>query len=396
VTGTSECGRRIRSGRRIWSGRRVRPVRALARLLGTAAVLATVTGAWIGVAGSLPAGAISVGPFSIEPAKAPGQLFGRSDFDYDVVPGQVVHDAVVLTNTTAAPEDFRIWAADAYNTAIGGAFAVRPESWKNHGVGSWIHLPLDPSTIYELPGNTSATLDFTLRVPADASPGSHAGGIVALEVHPGTSPRGYGHVSVNLGVAAAVFVHVAGTVRPGAAVSAIHVTPFVSPFAFATGSSKASLSFQLVNTGNSVLDGSAVATVRNMFGDIVKRYRGVGVQDFLPGERFTIREPSWSGLPLAGPEHVSVSFEAKGIGVVSGSASFWIFPWLLVVIVIVVLAGGIWLMAIWRRRRKRTRGQRAGVPGSPEGMGSLHSGSGDGEVIGSEQPPEVSRPLTRT
>ncbi len=316
-------------------------------------------------ASSQPAGAVSVGPFSIEPARTPGALFGRPDFNYDVVPGQRIHDAVVLSNTTSAPEDFRVWAADAYNTAVGGGFAIRPMTWVNHGVGAWIQLPLSRDSIYQLPGNTAVTLNLTLTIPPDATPGVHAGGIVALEIPPGTSPRGYGHVNVHLGVATAVFVHVQGAAKAGAALGGVQVQASVPPLAFVSGSSEAHVSFQLENTGNTVLNGMARATVTNIFGQTVKVFPAVPVNDFLPGQHFTIKEPTWRPLPVVGPEQLRVAFDSRGLDPVIGSSSFWIVPWLLVLIfalAVIMLVLGVW----WRGRDRHQEDHGGtGIPGMP-------------------------------
>ena len=45
----------------------------------------------------------------------------RASFHYTMAPGSTVADTLVLANPTSYEETFKIWAADAYNTSLGGA-----------------------------------------------------------------------------------------------------------------------------------------------------------------------------------------------------------------------------------------------------------------------------------
>lgn len=305
------------------------------------------------VVGGTDAGALGIPSFSLTPISAPGAA-PRSAFHYDMLPGQTINDSVVLTNQTSQLEDFQIWASDGYNTTVGGAFTLRPVGYPMTGVGTWINTHLG-TAVYGLAGNTSVTINFSATVPANATPGLHAGGIEALNVTPVAQPsHGPTHFVIHRGIAEAVFVQVAGPVHAAAAVSDIAVKSSVPAIGF--GSSSAGVSFQLENTGNTLLSGNAVATVTDLFGRTVKTFRTVGVQAFVPGGRFTVQEPTWHNLPFIGPETVHVTFTSPGMKEATGQSTFWVFPWLLVLLILLVLGLVIWRVIVRRRNRVGTTG----------------------------------------
>jgi hypothetical protein len=208
------------------------------------------------------------------------------------------------------------------------------------GVGTWIDTHLG-SGVYGLDGNTSVTINFSVTVPQNATPGMHVGGIEALDVTPVPQPKhGPAHFVINRGIGSVVFV------------SGISVESSVPPIGF--GHSSANVSFQLENTGNTLLSGTAVAKVTDLFGRTVKTFKPVSVQVFVPGSRFTVIEPTWNNLPFIGPETVHVTFNASGMKPATAESTFWIFPWLFVLLVLLVLGLVIWRIIVRRRKRAST------------------------------------------
>ncbi len=328
------------------------------------------------VSGGSDARALGIPSFSLTPIAASGAT-PRTAFRYDALPGQTINDSVVLANQTGQLEDFQIWASDGYNTTVGGAFALRPLGYPMTGVGTWVNTHLG-SAVYGLAGNTSVTINFSVTVPANATPGLHAGGIEALNVTPVAQPtRGPAHFVIHRGIGAAVFVDVAGPVRPAAAVSGISVNSSVPAIGF--GSSSADVSFQLENTGNTLLTGKAVATVTDLFGTTVKTFAPVGVAAFVPGGRFTVQEPTWTNLPFIGPETVHVTFTSTGMREATAQSTFWIFPWLLVLLILLFLGHVIWRLIVWRRKRAGTTKQPDDGSG-PEGESTTAEGP-DGQGV---------------
>jgi hypothetical protein len=324
----------------------------------TWAVLACAPALCVPAAVWVPAAsAASNGSWSVFPYRAPDAAgAGRTLFDFSARPGQSIDDAFTLSNSTGHAIHFDVYPADAYDIPSGGGFALRGAGQHNVGVGAWIHLPASVAHGYTLPARTAATVPFTVAVPADATPGDHAGGIVALDVTGAPTSGSHVQFQVRRGVGVRVYLHVLGPVRPGLAVTGIEPRASVPPLAFATGSGSADVRFDVVNTGNTLFSRVRVqAYATDAFGDTVKTFRPTVLTAVLPGSHETVTEPTWRGLPFAGPVTVHVHVTASGVDR-TASSGFWVVPWLLVAVVVVAVAG----VAFWwtrRRRRRRARGE---------------------------------------
>lgn len=329
------------------------------------------------------AGALGLPSFSFSPIALPGST-PRGAFHYDMLPGQTINDSVVLKNPTNQLEQFQIWASDAYNTPQGGALTLRPLGYHMTEVGTWIATHLGTG-IYGLNPRTSVTVNFSVTAPANATPGTHVGGIEALNVTPVPQPNGgHAHFVIHNGIGAAMFIQIAGPTHAAAAVSDISVDSSVPAIGF--GHRSAVVSYELENTGNTLLSGTAVATVTDLFGRTVKTFRPVGVQVFVPGGRFKVTEPTWNNLPFIGPETVHVRFTSTGMKPATGDSTFWIFPWLLILVILLILGLLIWRIIVRRRNRANATPPSGGGDGGPEGDG----GTTPDSPIGAESPAEPS------
>ena len=295
--------------------------------------------------------------WSFVPLSQKANVLSRSAIHLIAGPGQTVSDTAVLTNYSTDTLPFNVYGSDAYNTKVLGTFTLHPPNVKPKDVGTWISLPVDH---YDLPGCHVAEFHFTVKVPLNASPGDHAGGIVALNLSPDTGQQPGTNFSVQRGEGIAVYVRVPGPLHPGVAAANVGATYSSSPLGF--GSSTAKVHYQVVNTGNEVLNGQSQVTVKNIFGSTVHTFRPVAIVALIPGGRMTVSEPKFSGLPFFGPVHLDVKMTTTATSS-TGSAQFWIVPWLLILIVIVVLA---LLFYFWRRRRKRKQAEQAAVATPPD------------------------------
>lgn len=308
------------------------------------------------LAGEVPAAsAASNGAWSLFPYRAPGASgASRSQFDFSLKAGKSISDAFTLSNDTAHALRFNIYPADAYDVPAGGGFALRGFGQTNVGVGSWIRLPKSVSGIFSLAAGSQVTVPFTVSVPLDASPGDHAGGIVALEVGPATIPKSNVHVSVREGVGVRVYLHILGPVHPRLIVSKVQAGVSVPAMAFLSGSSRAEVRFDVVNTGNTMfptVEAKAFAT--NLFGQRVETFRPARLTAVLPGSNETVTEPEWQSLPIAGPITLHVQLLATHVDA-RYTASFWIVPWVLIVLAAMILAAlGTYLL---HRRRRSVHG----------------------------------------
>ena len=124
----------------------------------------------------------------------------------------MICDSVALTNPSKHAVTVRLYAADAYNIADGGAFAFTAFKDKPKGVGTWIKLPVTRVTV---PAGRAADIPIVVQVPTNVTPGDMAGGVVARDtkVRQGKSVGGV-NVGVRAGVGVRLYAQVAGLRHP--------------------------------------------------------------------------------------------------------------------------------------------------------------------------------------
>jgi hypothetical protein len=275
---------------------------------------------------------------------------GRANFTYDVAPGAVITDAMIVVNTGTEPLPLSVYAADAF-TASTGEIDVLVGGQPSQGAGTWVSVIPTPLTLD--PGD-SAEVPFTIAVPADARPGDHAAGIVTSL----TSQDAAATLSVDRRLGTRINLRVAGELTPAASVANVSTryVPSWNPF----DSGRLVVHYSLENTGNTRLTGSeTIATT----GLIAARTAPEQMSEILPGSIVEVERevPVFSLGWVTGA--VSVTPESVGLGAallepVATEFSTAAVPWSLYVLLILVL--GVVLTAVLIARRLRRR--RAEVP----------------------------------
>jgi hypothetical protein len=95
-------------------------------------------------------------------------------FVYDVKPGGVHKGAIIVSNTGNRAGTVKLFAADATTASRTGA--VYPSGKRPTGAGAWVKLSRSSLT---LAPSRHATVQFTVRVPANAPAGQWLAGIIA-------------------------------------------------------------------------------------------------------------------------------------------------------------------------------------------------------------------------
>ncbi|HWW53706.1 MAG TPA: hypothetical protein VNY84_08050, partial [Acidimicrobiales bacterium] len=315
-----------------------------------------------GAAGSPPSPQPTGGgfDFGVEPYTAPGAPV-RGAFEYDVAAGQTINDRVMLVNNTSAAKALVLYGADAFTAEVGGGFALRPHSDPLHDAGGWIGLPV---ANYTVPANTIALVPVSFNVPADATPGDHIAGVVAEEVVPNVRAQsGTGFVTVHR-VAARLYLRVAGVLRPQLSVQNFllqHSEPLVP---YVTGRGTVKVVFTVANTGNvRVKLDKVTVKLTGLFGGTVKQSslsraptgqpQTSGLPDeLLPGGKVLFTREFKSLPPIDRlTAHVVVDGHDPVLNSpihTSRTETYWIIPWL-VLLIAAALVAGIWW---WRRRRR--------------------------------------------
>ncbi|MET7679842.1 DUF916 domain-containing protein [Streptomyces sp. NPDC005423] len=293
-----------------------------------------------------PSHAADNGSWSVYPAAS--RIAARPYFYLSADPGQTIRDKVVLANKTAKPLTFRLYAADAYNTARDGGFAVRTIKERMRGVGAWATPARSRVTV---PAHRSVTVPFTLRLPEGAEPGDHPGALVALDerIDPGSGSLALG---VRRAVGARVYLRVSGPTLPALAVEHVRVVHH-QPLVPGTGDSVATISYTLHNTGNVTVDPKVTLKAEGLFGrTLLSRGLTRIPAELLPGQRVRLSEP-WRGAPQLDWGDVTLTASAQGTKE-SSSASFFALPWLAAVVLLAAAGvGGTLAVRAFRARRAR-------------------------------------------
>ncbi|WP_225821225.1 WxL protein peptidoglycan domain-containing protein [Streptomyces naphthomycinicus] len=292
------------------------------------------------------------GSWSVYPVAS--KIAARPYFTLSAEPGQTLTDKVAVQNKTDKPLTFRLYAADAYNTARDGGFAVRTAGERMRGVGAWARPAKSRITV---PGHKTVTVPFTLHVPDGAGPGDHPGAVVALDER--TAP-GSGRLALGVrrAVGARVYLRVGGPTLPALSVGQVRISHH-QPLVPGLGDSTATVSYTLRNTGNVTLSPRVELTARGLFGRTLLDRDLVRVPaELLPGQRVRLTE-TWRGAPQFDRGEVTLTASAPGTRQSAG-ATFLALPWLPVALVFAVgVATGALLV-----RARRVRARRS-VPGRP-------------------------------
>ncbi|MFG3494047.1 WxL protein peptidoglycan domain-containing protein [Streptomyces sp. NPDC047928] len=297
------------------------------------------------VAGAGTAYAAENGEWAVQPAAS--RLGGRPYFYLSADPGATLTDRVVITNKTSAPLTFRLYAADAYNTARDGGFAVRTADEPQHGVGAWARPDRTRVTV---PPHGRVTVPYTLTVPDDAEPGDHAGALVALDERVAPAPGG-GPVAMGVqrAVGARVHLRVTGPAAPALAVDDLTLT-HDRPLVPGTGESTARVSYTLHNQGNVTLHPKVALRADGLFGrTLLARDLDHVPSVLLPRQKIRLTE-TWTGAPQLEWGDITVTATAGAVEE-TARAPFLALPWLPLAVLLAACAAATARLRYVRRAR---------------------------------------------
>ncbi|MFD4760239.1 WxL protein peptidoglycan domain-containing protein [Streptomyces sp. NPDC058439] len=296
--------------------------------------------------GAPTAHAADNGSWSVYPATA--QAGQRPYFYLSADPGATLDDKVTVTNKTDRPQTFRLYAADAYNTARDGGFAVRAQNEKQRSVGAWARTDRDRVTVRP---HGSVTVPLTIAVPEDAEPGDHPGALVALDERIDPADAGAVAVGIRKAVGARIYLRVNGPTMPALSVDDVRVE-HSQPLVPGTGKSRAVISYTLHNRGNVTLNPKVALRAEGLFGrTLLARDLKKIPSELLPRQRVRLTE-QWAGAPQLEWGEIKVTASARDTRE-SAAASYFALPWLVAGVLLVIVGGGagMWI----RARRSRTR-----------------------------------------
>jgi hypothetical protein len=330
-------------GRRLLGKRR-------ALLAVVAAALLTSVVPFLPSAEPAPASAADNGLWSVFPTTGPGAVTARGYFQPLLSPGVIYQDSVSVTNKTAQPLNFDLYAADAYNTVEGG-FALRTQNQPKLDMGAWIHLPVSNVTVA---AHSVEIVPFFILPPSDATPGDHTGGIVALNTIPEVSSSGALSVRQLQAVGTRVYGRVKGPITPSLSVTHIQVVTHTGVVGLLGGPVDSDITYTVVNTGNIRLDPTSAVSVSPLIGPSTNA-SPVNLPELLPHGSARVHLRVNGVVPVV---HMTVHMkETSAAPTTVGVGGAWVIPWLLILIIVIIV---LWIL--WRRRRRR---QKEGEPAPP-------------------------------
>ncbi|TDD66545.1 DUF916 domain-containing protein [Jiangella aurantiaca] len=274
----------------------------------------------------------------------------RAAFAYVLDPGAVISDVVAVSNYTEQPLTLDLYASDAVRNTQGG-FDLLPAADEPIDVGAWVDLG-DP--VVTIPARSRVDVPFRITVPANATPGDHAGGIVAGLTTHATDNAG-GQVAVDRRVGARIYLRVTGTLQPQLTVDDVDVAfdglPLGQP-------GTVRVEYTVRNDGNVRLAGRPTMRVAGPFGLGERVWTGDVLPELLPGDSVA-GSATVSGVWQLGPLDVDIVIrpETSGTQVLDPApppgtfaTRLWVVPW----IALAALATMV-VALVWRRRRRAAR-----------------------------------------
>ena len=232
----------------------------------------------------------------------------RTSFSYDVAAGTHLTDQATLYNYSNVQLTFHVYGTDAFNDQAGG-FSVLSGDKKPTDVGAWIHVP----QAFTLPANSQVTFPVTIDVPLHATPGDHAGAILASSPVSGSGPDGK-IVNVDRRTGTRMYIRVAGRLTPRLAVTKLSAAYHarLSPLG-----GHVTATYRIENIGNVRLAGTQRFHAGGLLGMLGKSTKPTAIPELLPGQAFTLRA-ELDGLPatILGSAGVSVEpakFDGKRV-----------------------------------------------------------------------------------
>ncbi|KSU51906.1 hypothetical protein [Microbacterium enclense] len=324
------------------------PSAALAAAAPSAALAAAAPSA--ALAAAAPSADTTV-TWSVKPADT-AQGRDRPNYAYDLPPGGTVGDALYVANRSPQPITLTVYAADGFLTED-GALDILAGGVASTDLGSWVQIETAELT---LDSGASAEVPFTIAVPADASPGDYAAGVVASMLV--TADNG---TITERRLGSRVHLRVQGDLAPALTVNDVAVDYHGTANPVEAGS--ATVTYTLTNTGNTRLDPNVDVALGGPFG-LARVSAADDAPELLPGSSLqrTVEVASVVPLGLLAADVTATSqvvsrtlagAEPSTLDplVSAGSAATAAMPWTALAILAVLAAFVVWRIVAARRRK---------------------------------------------
>lgn len=288
---------------------------------------------------------------SLRPADGTGAFDGRTNFRYAADPGQTISDFAAVVNTGTQKNVFTLIGTDAFNDEKGD-FALLATEEQPAELGNWVTFENGTNRMkVTLDAGEGLLVPFTVKVPATATPGDHAGGIVASVL------SDQGQVQIDRRVAIRLYTRVSGVLQPNLTISSLSAGYGGDWWNLLSGT--VTVDYTVTNPGNVALAANLDAGINTWFGIRLTPESGGGIKEILPGNSASYQFEvlgiaQWLFLnPYIRIEPFVDSTDASSATPAAPSSRDTVLfapPWI-VLIALVVIAGVVALI-VWRRRRE--------------------------------------------
>ncbi len=259
---------------------------------------------------------------AIQPALAHAQAEGLkvspAVLEDNAALGQVYQFSVTVTNLAQTETSLVAKARDIKGLDESGLpIFASPGETTDYSLSSWIDLPSDAITLG--PGETRS-IPFSVRVPADASPGAHFGGVFLESEAPSLASSGAG---IGYSVGTIIDLKLPGDVVEDAQLREFSTKQFIY------GTPAVAFSAKVSNLGNVLARPTGVIEITDMFG---KKVGTVNINEtaapVFPGSDRSYAA-SWDSDSFAFGRYqavLSLVYGDQERKTISATASFWILP----------------------------------------------------------------------
>ncbi|KKR35916.1 MAG: hypothetical protein UT66_C0007G0006 [candidate division CPR2 bacterium GW2011_GWC1_39_9] len=260
-------------------------------------------------------------------------------FDLSANPGDTVTNELLVRNSSSDPVVISVEAQDFVATGEEGEVNLT-DSKTTYSLASWVELDSDKFT---LAGGQKKSVKFVIRVPFNAEPGGHYASVYThLSPTTGDATSGSG---VGQKIGSLVLLRVGGTANEEAKIATFKTTKE----SYAKG--PVDFDVRIENTGSVHVKPKGIIAVTDMWGKKVADVT-VDQKNVLPG---AIRHMTakWENTPRFGKYTASLlTYYGNENKQLTAAATFWIIPWMTILIWAVISVAAIVIIWLLRGRLK--------------------------------------------
>jgi len=274
-------------------------------------------------------------------AQERGVTISPLNFELTANPGDSLENKIRVSNPTTSNVSIKMEVEDFTASGEIGQVIVEKTEDTTYSLKRWVKI--NPAEFTLKPGEQKF-VTFTINVPKNAEPGGKYGSILAVitgVAGPGTIGTG-----ITTKVGALVLLAVSGDVK-----EEINVEGFSAPKFSEYG--PINFVIRLKNTGTVHLRPRGLVTITNIFGSQVANVE-FAQQNVIPGAIRRI-EAKWDEGWLWGLKYQATLVGSYGSqnNPISAVTTFWVFPWKVVLLAIIILSLIIYFAVRTVRKVKR-------------------------------------------